>query len=238
MAQDFLSDVELYYSEKVNNGKVEISDEEFHHIKDVMRHEIGDEIYLTDGKGAIYQSIIQAVDQKKINCKILSSKHYENKFSNITFCLPRLRNTDRFEFALEKCVELGITNFIVFDSTRTVAKGEKIERWQKVILSAMKQSLRAWLPKVSYVKSISEIYKLDGTKILFDQNASQTFQQFLATNHQSLNTNHFFLFGPEGGFSQEESRVMSGERRVKLTDNRLRSETAIVTAASILTTTL
>ena len=238
MAQDFLSDVELYYSEKVNNGKVEISDEEFHHIKDVMRHEIGDEIYLTDGKGAIYQSIIQAVDQKKINCKILSSKHYENKFSNITFCLPRLRNTDRFEFALEKFVELGITNFIVFDSTRTVAKGEKIERWQKVILSAMKQSLRAWLPKVSYVKSISEIYKLDGTKILFDQNASQTFQQFLATNHQSLNTNHFFLFGPEGGFSQEESRVMSGERRVKLTDNRLRSETAIVTAASILTTTL
>ncbi len=238
MGQDFLSDVELYYSEKVRKDKVEISDEEFHHIKDVMRHEIGDEIYLTDGKGAIYQSIIQAVDQKKINCKILSSKHYENKFCSITFCIPRLRNTDRFEFALEKCVELGITNFIVFDSTRTVAKGEKIERWQKVLLSAMKQSLRAWLPKVSYERNVNTIIKLNGTKILFDQNASQTFQQFLAANNQSLITNHFFFFGPEGGFSQEESKVMSAECRVKLTDNRLRSETAIVTAASILTTTL
>ncbi len=102
----------------------------------------------------------------------------------------------------------------------------------------MKQSLRAWLPKISYIKSISEVSKQDGMKILFDQNATQTFQQFLLTNHKSLTTNHFFLFGPEGGFTEEELKIANGELRIKLTDNRLRSETAIITAASILTTTL
>jgi len=239
LGQDFLSDVELYYLEKVSNNELEISNEEFHHIKDVMRHKADDEFYITDGKGFIYHSSIQAIEKNKLICKILSSVHYKNKFSNIIFCIPRLKNTGHFEFALEKCVELGITKFIVFDSTRTVAKGEKVERWQKVLLSAMKQSLRAWLPKISYTKYFADILKQDGTKIIFDQNSENTFHNFLLTDHRSLITdNCFFIFGPEGGFSQEESKAMSVECRVKLTDNRLRSETAIVTAASILTTTL
>ena len=237
---DFLSDVELYCtSHSIIDDVILIDGEEAHHITHVMRNFKGDAIHITDGNGSIYKSVISEIGKRNVLAKVIESIRYENKFSNITFCIPRLRNTDRFEFALEKCVELGITNFIVFDSTRTIAKGEKIERWQKIILSAMKQSLRAWLPKVSYVKSISEIYKLDGTKILFDQNASQTFQSFLPTlNSQFSIGNCFFLFGPEGGFSEEECRVMNVECRVKLTDNRLRSETAIITAASILTTTL
>jgi len=239
LGQDFLSDVELYYtSHSIIDDVILIDGEEAHHITQVMRHIKGDTIYITDGDGSIYKSIISEVGKRNILAKVIETIQYEYKFSNITFCVPRIRNTDRFEFALEKCIELGITKFIVFDSTRTVAKGDKIERWQKIILSAMKQSLRAWLPKISYVKSISEIYELDGTKILFDQNAQLTFQQFLATNHQPLTTNHLFIFGPEGGFTEEEKSAMSAESKVKLTDNRLRSETAIITAASILTTTL
>ena len=239
MGQDFLSDVELYYtSHSIIDDVILIDGEEAHHITHVMRHIKGDAIHITDGNGSIYKSVISEIGKRNVLAKVIESIQYENKFSNFTFCIPRLRNTDRFEFALEKCVELGITNFIVFDSVRTIAKGDKIERWHKILLSAMKQSLRAWLPKVSYANNISEIYKLDGTKILFDQNAELTFQQFLATNHQSLTTNHFFLFGPEGGFSEEELRIANLELRIKLTDNRLRSETAIITAASILTTTL
>ncbi len=239
MGQDFLSDVELFCtSHSIIDDVILIDGEEAHHITHVMRHYKGDAIYITDGNGSIYKSVISEVGKRNVLAKAVESIQYENKFSNVTFCIPRLRNTDRLEFALEKCIELGITNFIVFDSVRTVAKGEKIERWQKIILSAMKQSLRAWLPKISYIKSISEVSKQDGTKILFDQNSTQTFQQFLSVNHQSLTTNHFFLFGPEGGFTEEESKAINVECRVKLTDNRLRSETAIITAASILTTTL
>jgi len=247
LGQDFLSDVELYCtSHSIIDDVILIDGEEAHHITHVMRHFQKDVIYITDGNGAIYKSVISEIGKRNVLAKVIESIRYENKFSKITFCIPRLRNIDRFEFALEKCVELGITNFIVFDSTRTVAKGEKIERWQKVILSAMKQSLRAWLPEVSYAKSISEIYKLDGTKILFDQTAEKTFNNFLLTDNRSLITDHcFFIFGPEGGLTEDELRMANGEPclpagrlRIKLTDNRLRSETAIITAASILTTTL
>lgn len=234
----FLSDVELYFSCNAIGNTIEIADEEFHHIKDVMRHKLGDEIFVTDGKGDIYKTEIERFDKKSLAARIISSTSYPNNFSNITFCIPRLRSTDRFEFALEKCVELGITNFIVFDSQRTVAKGEKLDRWQKIVLSAMKQSLRAWLPNVKYCKSVKEICEHEGKLVFFDQNATDTLQNYLISNHQSPITNHLFLFGPEGSFSNEELRVMNEGTKIRLTENRLRSETAVVTAASILATSL
>ncbi|MDP2038007.1 MAG: RsmE family RNA methyltransferase, partial [Ignavibacteria bacterium] len=215
---------------------IEITDEEFHHIKDVMRHKLGDEVFVTDGKGVIYKTEIERFDKKSLSAKIISTTNYPNHLSNITFCIPRLRSADRFEFALEKCVELGITNFIVFDSQRTVAKGEKLDRWQKILTAAMKQSLRAWLPTVKYCKSFKEIIELDGKKIFFDQNAEQALPSIL--NSEFSINNCFFFFGPEGGFSEEELRIANGELRIRLTDNRLRSETAIITAASILATSL
>lgn len=236
MVQDFLSDVELYYSVLPPcKNSIQIEGEEAHHISNVMRHKIGDEIFVTDGHGNIYQSKISRIDKNKVTADIIDIKKYESKFSNICFCIPRLRSTERFEFALEKCVELGITNFIVFGSQRTVAKGEKIKRWEKILVSAMKQSLRSWLPKISYSKSIREIYKLNGIKILFDQNAQLTFQSFLPTlNSQFSIGNCFFIFGPEGGFDEEELKIANGELRIKLTENRLRSETAIISAATLL----
>lgn len=235
MAPAFLSEVELYYTNQPAVGNlISIEGEECHHIINVMRHKIDDIIYVTDGKGTIHKSTISVIEKNKVVAAIVESTRYDNKFSNVWFCVPRLKSADRFEFALEKSVELGITNFIVFDSQRTVAKGEKIERWEKILLAAMKQSLRVWLPIIQYVKSINEIVKLKGTKILFDQNAEQTFQQFLSANNQSLIANHYFIFGPEGGFTNEECRVLNEELKVRLTENRLRSETAIVTAASIL----
>ena len=235
----FLSDVELYFSQKVSEKKILIDGAELHHIKYVMRHKSGDEIFVTDGKGQIYKTELTVISTKDLTCRILQRMEYPNHFSGITFCVPRLKSPERFEFALEKSVELGITNFIVFESKRTIAKGEKLDRWQKVLTSAMKQSLRSWLPKISYAKSLDEIIKQNGTKILFDQNSDKTFQSIL--NSQLTIGNCFFIFGPEGGFNKEELRITNGaypdggwELRIRLTENRLRSETAIVTAASML----
>ncbi len=240
MAPVFLSKVELYYSNNpIVNNSVEITGDEAHHIKNVMRHQVDDEIYITDGSGSIFQTKIISIEAKKIAAVIIRSYNYPNPFVNITFCIPRLRTADRFEFALEKCVELGITNFIVFDSKNTVAKGEKLERWQKILVSAMKQSLRSWLPKISYMKNVHNMMILDGEKIFFEQSALQSFQNYLSANHQQITTNRYLIFGPEGGFSEEESKVMSAECRVlRLTDNRLRSETAIITAAALLVNSL
>ncbi len=147
----YLSNIELYYSSQIKNkNEIIINEaEDFKHIVKVMRHSIDDEVYVTNGEGKIFKSKISEINKNSLTAIIEDTMEYENKFSNITFCIPKLKSPDRFEFALEKCVELGITNFIVFDSERTVAKGNKIERWNKILISAMKQSLRSYLPKIS-----------------------------------------------------------------------------------------
>lgn len=235
MEQVSLSDIELYYSpEKIENGLIKISGEEFHHIKEVMRHNINDEIFVTDGKGKIFKTQIEQIDKKEIAVKVTEEINYPNDYENIIFCIPRLKSAERFEFALEKCVELGITRFIVFESARTIAKGEKIERWQKILLAAMKQSLRAWLPQISFVKSFKELMKLNGSKIIFEQHSKLSFSDFLKSQYSILNTDFYLVFGPEGGLTDEECNSVNEENRIKLTENRLRSETAIITAAAIL----
>lgn len=226
----FLSDTELYYSDLVNGNTIEVSGDELHHIKDVMRHKAGEQIYITDGKGAIYNSEIISLEKKILAANIIDKYEYKNNFSKITFCIPRLKSSERFEFALEKSVELGITNYIVFDSSRTVAKGEKLDRWQKILNSAMKQSLRAWMPTVRYCKSVNDLLKLEGKKYVFDQKADKTFDSII--NSKLSTQTSYFVFGPEGGFSEDEIQLVEAESKLKLTDNRLRSETAIVVAAS------
>ena len=235
MEQVSLSDIELYYSpEIIEKGLIKISGDECHHIKEVMRHNINDEIFVTDGNGKIFKTQIEQIDKKEITVKIIEEINYPNKYENIIFCIPRLKSAERFEFALEKCVELGITRFVVFESARTIAKGEKIERWQKILLAAMKQSLRAWMPQISFVKSFKELMKLDGSKIIFEQHSKLSFSDFLKSQYSKLNTDFYFIFGPEGGLTEDECRTVKEECRVKLTENRLRSETAIITVASLL----
>ena len=236
MAPASLSEIELYYTPKENISAAElrISGEEFHHIKNVMRHKTGDSLYVTDGEGAFYKTVVSEISQSEIVCSISDKDFFENKLANFYFCIPRLKSSDRFEFALEKCVELGITNFIVFDAERSIAKGSKIDRWQKVLNSAMKQSLTCWLPSVFYLKNLNELKKWDGKKIFFEQRAEQSLQSFLKDNIPFYSREkYYFIFGPEGGLTGKEFELFEDSEILKLTDNRLRAETAILTAASI-----
>ena len=134
-----------------------------------------------------------------------------------------------------KSIELGITNFIVYKAERSIAKRNKIERWNKIALAAMKQSLRSFLPKIEFAKSVIEIDKFEGDKILFDQLFSDSINNY-AKNLSSgtLSSNQYFIFGPEGGLTENEIHSFKNPQRLKLSSNRLRSESAIVYAATIL----
>lgn len=232
MVSDFLSNVELYYTPAagVHENTLVIRGEEHEHITRVMRHSVGDELYVTNGEGRIFLCGIEEIRKDELTCEISSERIYENRLKNIFFCLAKLKSQDRFEFALEKSVELGVTNFIVFDSVRSVPKGGKTERWQKVLTSSMKQSLRSYLPKVTTQPSLSGVMKLPGEKIVFEQEAKLSFRNFRAREDRS----YYFIFGPEGGLDKKELAMFSEETSYFLTENRLRSETAVVTAASIL----
>ncbi len=135
----------------------------------VMRNKIDDKIFATDGYGNIFEGVVKEIKKDRLIAKVKRNHIYKNELQNFTFCIPNLKNPERLKFALEKCTELGITRFILFNSERTVSKGFNTERLNKIVISAMKQSLRTFLPKIEIANSIKELKNLTGEKIIFDQ---------------------------------------------------------------------
>lgn len=228
---EFLSDIELYYSKDITGDIVILSGEEKDHAIKVMRHSEEDELFITDGQGKIFTTKITGIDKERILAQVSAVRSYENPFENFVFCIPKLRSHERFEFALEKCTEMGITNIIVYSAVRGVVKGEKKERWKKIVVSAMKQALRAYLPELSYINRLSELNNFPGQKIILDQHGTENlnFKKF------DPGEKYFFIFGPEGGLEPSEIQSLKRTFYFKLADNRLRTETAVVKAAALLT---
>ena len=143
---------------------------------------------------------------------------------------------ERFEFAIEKCTELGITNFKIYSADKSHKRGIKLERWRKILLSAMKQSLRRYIPKIEYVELCKENIK-DDLNLIFDQEADTKFCEFLVSEkHFSNSTNKRinYFFGPEAGMTEFDKSKIINPLLLRLTDNRLRAETAIISAASLI----
>jgi 16S rRNA (uracil1498-N3)-methyltransferase len=226
-----LSNIELYYSSKENISDeiITLFGDEFKHAVKVMRNNIGDILYVTNGVGSIFKSEISSIEKDQLSAKIIETVEHKNRFENIFFCIPKLKNPDRFKFAIEKSVELGITNFLIFESKRTIAKGNNIKRWEKIVLAAMKQSLRSFLPKIQLVNRLLDIAELDGEKIIFEQN---TQKKFIFNN--DINKKYCFIFGPEGGLTENEIELFKTANIYTISDHRLRSETAIIKVASLL----
>jgi 16S rRNA (uracil1498-N3)-methyltransferase len=225
-----LSDIELYYTpeELIADEQLILEGDEFHHSVTVMRNSVGDTIFVTNGNGSVFTSKIISISENQLSANIVDVRIFKNKANNIWFCIPILKNPDRLKFAFEKCVELGITNFILFSSKRTISKKLNPEKFQKTTLSAMTQSLRAFLPQITSA-SFEDIVKVDGVKIIFDQNAKLEFEGKISSDKPT-----YLLFGPEGGFDENEIESVEQENRFSLSTNRLRSETAIIKCASLL----
>ena len=112
MKQEYLSDIELYYTTEVNDNSLKLTGDESKHITKVMRHSVGDVLHVTNGSGNYIESTITEIGKSNVIASINNRKKYKNEFENIFFCFPRLKSSSRFEFELEKSIELGITNFI------------------------------------------------------------------------------------------------------------------------------
>ncbi|HRI47789.1 MAG TPA: RsmE family RNA methyltransferase, partial [Ignavibacteriaceae bacterium] len=151
---EYLSNIQLYFSEDLNL----ITDEtEVHHIQKVMRHNIDDIIYVTDGKGTILKSKLTRIGKSEIIIEEIEKYQYENVLKHISLCIPLLKNPDRFTFAIEKTIELGFTNFIIYQPKITIKKEFKKERIEKLGIAAMKQSLRSFLPKFEFIKELNQL---------------------------------------------------------------------------------
>lgn len=227
-----LFNIELYYTQKIifADNIFYLLEDELHHAVKVMRSEKGDKIFATDGKGNIYEGIILEINKEFLSASISKKYNYQNQYQNINLYIPNLKNPDRLRFAIEKSVELGITNFFIFNSDRAIKKPVNLGRIEKILISAMKQSLRAFLPKAEFMESVRLLKKEKGVYIVFDQKSDM---RFIDYNFEK-NKNYYLFFGPEGSLTDDEIQLINPDMIFSLGHHRLRSETAIIKAVSII----
>jgi 16S rRNA (uracil1498-N3)-methyltransferase len=230
MRNNYISNIELYYTppEFVSKSDLVLRAEEINHAIKVMRNSVDDDLYVTDGEGSIYLSKISSIKTDSLNAQIIKTYKYIDKSRDLVFCIPKIKNPERLKFAIEKCVELGITRFKIFESKHTVSKTFNLKRLQKIAIAAMKQSIRSFLPQIEF-DTFDKIKKSDGDKIIFDQNSKNDFNsdtKFLKPT--------YYIFGPEGGLDNSELISVDTAKIFNLAKNRLRTETAVVKCASLL----
>jgi 16S rRNA (uracil1498-N3)-methyltransferase len=218
-----------------------ITGSDMHHIKDVLRMKTGDTLELLDGTGNIYNSKISEIKKDQIVCEIVSRRTEESEplvKVTIAQCLPKGKKMD---LIMQKCTELGAHKFIPTLSERSIAKGEKLERWRKIVKEAAEQSARAIIPQISALTNFEDVLKLkddyDLAIIPWELEKDTALKSILRSNLQPPDSKILIVIGPEGGFSHEEILLAqkAGFTSVSLGKRILRTETAaIVLLANIM----
>ncbi len=227
----------LFFSPGINDVENCLDIEESRHCVKVLRKKTGDEIDITDGKGNIFIAELIDLNPKKCQFKVISTQSIKKTPFSIHIAIAPTKNSDRTEWFIEKAVEIGVDKITFFQSAYSERNRINIERFRKKAISAMKQSIRAYLPELTGVENLNELLSTDfsGQKfIAYLDPESPKYLKDLA----KANGNYIILIGPEGGFSPEEilQARNNGFQTVKLGNHRLRTETAGIVACSILNT--
>jgi len=231
---EHFSNIQLFYSQEISDNFIQLKKDELFHCVNVFRKKNRDVIFVTDGKGKIFKARIIEIRKDFLRSEVLEEFSFDNKTKNLCICIPLLKNKDRFRFAIEKSVELGITRFIFFKSERTIAKNLDLGKIKKIMIESMKQSLRSYLPETEYFYSFKEMVNQirdNNNLFLFDLECSNKFSKDLV-NFEHKN---YFIFGPEGGLDKNEISIVGDERVFNFSSARLRTETAIVKLVSLIT---
>ena len=193
----------------------------------------GDTITVIDGKGYIYNCRLLDANPKRATVDILS-KTFQPTFwkNNITVAVAPTKHLDRMEWLVEKLTEVGVNNIVPLLCRYSERKEIKTERLQKIAISAMKQSLKTFLPEISPMTTIAEFLRNDNSEQKFVAYCAPQIPRQLFSSLYVPNKSVTILIGPEGDFSQEEinAAIQSGYKPITLGEARLRTETAAFVA--------
>ncbi|MBD1371145.1 16S rRNA (uracil(1498)-N(3))-methyltransferase [Hazenella sp. IB182357] len=223
-----------------NEQKIFISGDDYHHIKNVMRAQIGDSIICTKGLGNDYYCEIMAINQDDIETQIIEKTPSQGEPLTKVTIAQSLPKGDKLEWILQKCTELGATTFIPFTSKRTIVKiderkqAKKHDRWMRIVKEAAEQAHRGLIPTVTtpytWDQLLSEMDQYDEVWICYEKGGES-----LVTSVKNVSGNHILLIvGPEGGFVVEEIEAAreAGAIPISLGTRILRTETASIMALS------
>lgn len=210
----------------------ELPESESQHCVRVLRKQTGDMIDITDGKGFFYQATIIDAHPKhckvEINHVIPSSLPWTN---TIEIAIAPTKNIDRIEWFAEKATEIGINKISFLKTRYSERKDIKSDRIQKILISAMKQSVKATIPLLESMTDFKKIITQDFNGRKFIAHCYQK-EKALLSSLYNKGENVLILIGPEGDFSEEEVdlALQYGFEAISLGDSRLRTETAALVA--------
>lgn len=203
------------------------------HCVRVLRMKEGDMIEIIDGKGSRYTCRLVDAHSKKAKVEIIEKTALPLSWTNnISIAVAPTKHLDRMEWMVEKLTEIGVNNIIPILCRYSERKEIKVERLEKIAISAMKQSLKANLPTISPmipIKKLIETYNLSQKYIAY---CDKTIPRKLLSKEYKANQDSIILIGPEGDFDSEEIKmaIENNYTPISLGDNRLRTETAAVVA--------
>ncbi|MCB0476841.1 MAG: 16S rRNA (uracil(1498)-N(3))-methyltransferase [Crocinitomicaceae bacterium] len=224
----------FYQEFQENDQVVELSEEESKHIHKVLRKKEGDVIGMLNGKGLQAEGKIIGFTGKKISVQLQNLCFEENDPSgNLTIAIAPTKNMDRFEFFLEKATEIGLGKVVPILSSNSERKVVKEERLEKILVSAMKQSKRLYLPELKELTKFETFLDQDNSECKFIAHCEEEEKRnFVKELDPSKKTT--ILIGPEGDFSINEIKLalQKGYIPVSLGESRLRTETAGIYASA------
>lgn len=223
-----------FYTPDIHGNIHRLDKQESQHCINVLRLQEDDRIILVDGKGGYYKAKIKTGDQHKCTIEIISSKHQVGKKNfRLHIAIAPTKNISRFEWFLEKATEIGIDEITPLLCKRSERKTIRNERLDKVIVSAMKQSVKAYKPKLNRITNFSEFISLKHPSTKFiawcDKKSNPELKELVTKGDDIL-----ILIGPEGDFSTEEihQATKNGFHSIQMGTSRLRTETAGLVACS------
>lgn len=225
--------MQLFYNSdiKISDKNFFFDKEESKHIVKVLRKKEGDNIYITNGLGNLFISEIVFASEKKCEVKIIDINTFEPTPYYIHIAVAPTKMNDRMEWFIEKATEIGIHEITPILCEHSERKVYKIDRAEKIIQSALKQSNQYFLPKINEPVPFSNFVKtaFDGQKFIAhcEETAKRSFK-----NEIKLNSKILILIGPEGDFSTKEINLAIENKFVPVTlgNTRLRTETAALVA--------
>lgn len=216
--------------------KAELPEEEAAHCLRVLRLTVGDEVMLTDGKGFFYKAVIDSIAGKRCQVKIVETISQERLWKgHLHLAMAPTKNIDRTEWFAEKATEIGFDELTFLNCRFSERKVIKTERIEKIVVSAVKQSLKAWKPKVNDMIGFDKFVKrsFDGQKFIAHcyEGEKPLLKDVLDSQKDAV-----VLIGPEGDFSREEVALAEscGFQPVSLGKSRLRTETAALVAVHLM----
>ncbi|WP_423818974.1 16S rRNA (uracil(1498)-N(3))-methyltransferase [Salinimicrobium sp. TIG7-5_MAKvit] len=226
--------MQLFFQPEVseNDKEVRFSKEESRHIVKVLRKREGDRLHLTNGKGWIFETEITLAEANNCSARILQSEKEAPPAYHLHLAVAPTKMNDRYEWFLEKATEIGIQEISPVICDHSERKVVKHERYQRVIQSALKQSLHTRFPVLHEPVSFKEFLEKEHSGAKFIAHCEDSQPRKLLSKSLKNGISATILIGPEGDFSEEEisSALKSGWQPVSLGNSRLRTETAAVVA--------